>query len=256
MTNGDIWRGVLAVVALSPLPGCARYRAAPLAETAATLAPPDMTIVSADAGRIDRPCLAPQSIDWSKPLTPDALAIVAVLENPDLKAQRARLGVADAQAFAARLLPDPSVQGNFDKLLAGPDMFDAFGGQLAIDLAQLRTARVTRQGGAASSRQVRLDLAWAEWQTAGQARLQGVRIVALTRQLAIARAGDAAAAALFAATSRAGSRGDVSGADVDTRRQAALDASAKARTIENDLATARGEIDRLLGLPLPPPQRH
>lgn len=235
--------------ALALLAGCASYRAAPLADAAVTLAPPDMTVVSADASRINRPYLQPQPVNWTQPLTPNALAVIAVLENPDLKAQRAKAGVADAQAFAARLLPDPTFQANYDKLLAGPDRFDAFGGQLAMDLNQLRTARVTRQNNEATRKQVRLDLAWAEWQTAGQARLQGVRVLALTRQLAIARASEVSAEQLFAASTRAGARGDISGADVDTRRQAALDAADKARTAENDLITARGELNRVLGLP-------
>jgi outer membrane protein TolC len=231
------------------LVGCASYHAAPLAEPTTVPATPDMAIISADAARIDRPYLQPQPVDWTQPLTPNALAIIAVLENPDLKAQRAKAAVADAQAFAARLLPDPTVQASYDKLLAGPDPFDAFGGQLALDLNQLRTARVTRQNGEASRNQVRLDLAWAEWQTAGQARLQGVRVLALTQQLAIARTSAASAESLFERASRAGVRGDLSGADVDTRRQAALDAASKARTAENDLVTARGELNKLLGLP-------
>jgi outer membrane protein, heavy metal efflux system len=235
--------------AASLLAACASYHAAPLADSATTLAPPDIAIVSADASRIDRPYLQPQPVDWTQPLTPNALAVIAVLENPDLKAQRAKVGVTDAQAFAARLLPDPTFQANYDKLLAGPDMFDAFGGQLAMDLNQLRTAKVTRQNNEATKAQVRLDLAWAEWQTAGQARLQGVRILALTQQLAIARTSAASAEQLFSASSRAGGRGDISGADVDTRRQAALDAADKARTAENDLVTARGELNRMQGLP-------
>lgn len=247
--NFGFARPALAATVASLLAGCASYHAAPLASPDVALAPPDMAIVSADAARIDRPYLQPQPIDWTQPLTPNALAVIAVLENPDLKAQRAKSGVADAQAFAARLLPDPTVQANYDTLLAGPDMFDAFGGQLAMDLNQLRTAKVTRQGNEATVRQVRLDLAWAEWQTAGQARLQGERILALTQQLRIAQASAAAARQLFEASSRAGLRGDISAADVDTRRQAALDAADKVRTTENDFVTARGELNKLLGLP-------
>jgi len=248
MSRSTIRTGLI-VGAASLLAGCASYRPAPLADSAVTLATPDMAIVSADAAKIDRPYLQPQPVDWTQPLTPNALAVIAVLENPDLKAQRAKTGVADAQAFAARLLPDPQIQANYDKLLAGPDMFDAFGGQLAMDLNQLRTGKVERQSNAATKKQVRLDMAWAEWQTAGQARLQGVRILALARQLAIAKASAASAEQLFTESERAGARGDISGADVDTRRQAALDAADKARTAENDLVTARDELNKLLGLP-------
>ncbi len=225
------------------LSACASYAPQPLGAPTAVLAPPDMAIVSADAQKIDRPYLAPQPVDLSQPLTPNALAILAVLENPDLRAQRARNGVVDAQAFAARLLPDPQFQGNYDKLLSGPDPLDAFGGQLALDIGMLRTAKVERESGEASKRQVRLDLAWAEWQSAGQARLQGVRILSLEQQLAIARQSAEAADRLFAVTRRAAGRGDLAGSETDTRRQAALDAETRLRTTENDLATARGDLN-------------
>jgi len=242
-------RGVSALFAATALSACASYLPHPLNPPETALAVPDMNIVSADARRIDRPFLTPQPIDLSQPLTPNALAILAVLENPDLKAQRAKAGVTDAQAFAARLLPDPQLQANYDKLLSGPDPLDAFGGQLALDIGMLRTARVERESGEASKRQVRLDLAWAEWQTAGQARLQGVRILSLEQQLAIARQSAEAAQRLFDATRRAAGRGDLAASDTDTRRQGLLDAESKLRTAENDLATARGELNKVLGLP-------
>ncbi|WP_157217425.1 TolC family protein [Flavisphingomonas formosensis] len=240
---------LLASAGALTLSGCASYHAAPLTDPARVLAMPDKAIVSADAATIERPFLTPQPIDWTAPLTPNALAVIAVLENPDLKAQRAKLGVAEAQAFAARLLPDPQIQANYDTLLSGPDPFDAFGGQLALDLNQLLTAEATRQNGEASKRQVRLDLAWAEWQTAGQVRLQAVRIRALADQLGLARQSDASGETLFAQASRAAGRGDIAAADLDARRQTALDAADKARQLEALLATAQGELNHLLGLP-------
>lgn len=221
----------------------------PLGGPVAAFAGPDIAALSADAAAIDRPYLTPQAIDLGQPLTPNALAVIAVLENPDLKAQRAKLGVADAQAFAARLLPDPTVQLGFDKLLSGPDSFNAFAGQLGLDLSQLRLARVNRDVGAATARRVRLDLAWAEWQVAGQARLLGVRILALEAQIAIARAGVAASSRLFDASRAAAGRGDIAGSELDSRRQAALDLADKARLAERDLVTTRGELNKQLGLP-------
>ena len=229
--------------------GCATYRPSPLREPGAVLAPPDLTLVSADAQKIDRPYLAPEAIDLSKPLTPNALGILAVLLNPDLRALRAKNGVTDAQAFAAGLLPDPTFQASFDKLLSGPDSFNGLAAQIGFDLSQLRTRAATRAQGEANKRQVRLDLAWAEWQAAGQARLLGIRVLALTNQLAIARISAETAQRLFEASSRAAGRGDVSGTDLDTRRQALLDASSKARVAEQQLVAARSDLNKQLGLP-------
>jgi cobalt-zinc-cadmium efflux system outer membrane protein len=234
---------------VATLSGCATYKVAPLAQPDVALSKPDLAILSADAARIDRPWLVAQPIDLSLPLTPNALAVIAVLENPDLKALRTKSGVADAQAFAARLLPDPTTQLGFDKLLSGPDAFNGLSGQLGIDLMALRTAGVTRESGEAAKRQVRLDLAWAEWQTAGQARLQGARIVALEAQLILAKASAASADRLFLAVQHAAGRGDLAASEVDARRLAALDASDKLRIGTRDLTTARGDLNKLLGLP-------
>lgn len=237
------------LIGASLLAGCAGYTSSPLRTPVDVLANPDPAILSADAQKIDRPYLTPQAIDLSVPLTPNALAVIAVLENPDLKAQRLKSGVSDAQAFSARLLPDPTFQGSFDKLLTGPDEFNGFAAQIGQDLNLLRTRRVTRAAGEAAKRQVRLDFAWAEWQVAGQARLQGVRVLALTAQLEVARASVAAVQRLFDASKRAVARGDLTASDLDTRRQALLDITTKARTAESDLATARADLNKQLGLP-------
>ncbi|MEA3004251.1 MAG: outer membrane protein heavy metal efflux system [Sphingomonadales bacterium] len=231
------------------LAGCAHYAPEPLGNPVDILASPNPAILSVEAQKIDRPYLTPQPIDLGQPLTPNALAIIAVIENPDLKAQRTKAGVADAQAFAAGLIPDPSFQASFDKRLSGPDPFNGYGAQLGFDLTQLRTRGVTRQASAATKRQVRLDIAWAEWNTAGQARLQGVRVLALEQQLRVAEASAQSAESLFAAVARAAGRGDVSATELDVRRQALLDARTKLHTTQADLATARADLNKQLGLP-------
>lgn len=237
-----------AVLALL-LSACAHYSPRPLSTADAVLASPNPAILSIEAQRIDRPYLRPQPVDLDQPLTPNALAVIAVLENPDLKAQRAKIGVTDAQAFAARLLPDPTFQANFDKLLSGPDKFNGYGAQIGMDLNALRTARVTRESGEAKKRQVRLDLAWAEWNTAGQARLQGVRVFELERQVKLAEVSVASAQKMFVAVSRAAGRGDVSATDLDARRQALVDAESKLRQVQTSLVTARADLNKEMGLP-------
>ena len=241
-------RQAIALYAASLLAACASYHPAPLPTRSQALAPDDLAGLSVDAQKITRPFLAAQAIDLSAPLTPNALAVIAVLENPDLKALRAHLAVADAQVFAASLLPDPAVQGGFDKLLSGTDPLNGFNSQLALDLSQLRTRRVQRQSGDATMRQVRLDLAWAEWLTAGQARLQGVRVSALEQQLPLFAASAASAQKLFDAASRASAHGDLAAGELDARRQGLLDALEKLRKAQIDLASTSVDLNALLGL--------
>lgn len=241
-------RRALSTLLAGALGGCAHYAPAPLHSVGEALAAADMAALNADAEKIDRPFLKPQSIDLARPLTPNALAVIAVLENPDLKALRTAAGVTDAQAFAARLLPDPTVALSADKVISGPDDTLGLGAQFGFDLSRLRTARVTRESAAAGKRKLRLDLAWAEWQTSGAARLQGVRIVALGAQLRLAQQSAASAQNAYDISHRAALRGDLAEAEVDARRQAMLDASAKLRTVEKDLQTARLELNKLLGI--------
>ncbi len=213
-----------------------------------------------DAASLGRPDLAPAAIDLASPLDKNAIATIAVIANPDLKALRARAAIADAQAFAARLLPDPSFSLGANKVLSGPDPFLDLAGALGLDINALRTARVRREGAEALARQVRLDLAWAEWQIAGQARLQAVRISSLERLLPIVTASEATARSQLERAMRAAGRGDLAADQVQAARIAAFDALDRQRTTARDLAAARLELLRLLGLPpstalvLAPPQ--
>ena len=242
-------RGALMAVLCSFTGACTHYAALPLPDSRAALAEPDLKLLSAEAGRIQRPFLVPQAIDLGRPLSLNAVAVIAVLTNPDLKAQRAKAGVTEAQAFAARLLPDPTAQISFDKLISGPDTLNGFAGQIGLDLAALRTARIRRESAAANQQQVRLDLAWGEWQVASNAEVQAVRIVALGRQLALARATLASAQSWLGRVQRAAGRGDIPGSDTDARRLALIDASDKARNAERDLIAAQLELNKLLGIP-------
>ncbi|MEE3155092.1 MAG: TolC family protein, partial [Pseudomonadota bacterium] len=171
------------------------------------------------------------------------------VNNPDLSALRARAGVADAQVFAAGLLPDPTFSNGTNKVLSGPDTLLDVAGALGFDLNALRTRAVKREMARAQDRQVRLDLAWAEWQTAGQARLQAVRIARLERIVELAGASRTSAAALLDRIVRATRRGDLPGDRLQAASSALQSADATLATARRDLAAAQGELRRQLGLP-------
>jgi outer membrane protein TolC len=232
-------------LALLLLAGCASYTPRPLATTPANA---DIAALSRDAATIDRPFLKPTNIDLAAPLDDNAIAVIAVLGNPDLKAMRTKAGVADAQVFAARLLPDPTFSLGFGQILSGPDPFNEIASGLGLDLNALRTGKVRRQAAEAQARQVRLDLAWAEWQTAGQTRLQAVRIRRLQAAIDLLRIDDAAAQSLLGRNLRAAARGDVASTSVEAVRTDAVATADKLRTAEHDLDAARLELVKLLGL--------
>ena len=247
--NSRFYRRVtMLLVQSAGLAGCAAYRPALLGAGEDVLAPPVGAVLNADAAKIDRPYLHPTVINFDQPLDANAIGVIAVLENPDLKALRAHAGVAEAQAFAARLLPDPTLNLSYDRLVTGPDHLDNLVGQLVQDINLLRERKVIAAQSRAQVQQTRLDLAWAEWQTAGAARLQAVRIMALERQVDLNRASRDSAQALLDASLRASLRGDISADPVQANRLAALDAIDKLRINEIALVAARNELSRLLGL--------
>ncbi|TPG38671.1 TolC family protein [Sphingomonas koreensis] len=230
------------------LAACTTYSPQPIDDDPAILSEPTAAALSEAAATIDRPYLIPTAIDLGAPLDANAVATIAVIANPDLKAMRARAGVSDAQAFAARLLPDPSFSIGASPVLAGPDPFVDLASALGLDINALRTRRVQRAQAAAQAKQVRLDLAWAEWQTAGQARIQTVRIQSLEHSVAIDRASYAVGRSLLDRTLHAAGRGDLSADQVQAARVSAFDAQAALRTAERDLAAARFDLTKLLGL--------
>ena len=241
--NGTAARIFPALIVVLAVGGCATYAPQPLSST-----PPAVTPAELQAGAA-RPWLTPATIDLSQPLDDNAIATIAVIANPDLKALRQRARVADAQAFAAGLLPDPTFSIERDSLLSGPDTLANLAAGLGLDLNALRTRGTARVKAQSEARQVRLDLAWSEWQTAGQARLQAVRILALQKQLMINAPSRDAQSDLLTRTQRAAGRGDIAGDQLQTARAGASDASDKYNTTQRSLVAARLELNRLLGLP-------
>ena len=231
--------------------GCAAYHPLPLG----TAAGDDLSlasvqaVLSRDARTIDRPYLTPTTIDLSQPLDANAISVIAVVGSPDLKGMRVRAGVAEAQVFAARLIPDPTLSIGVSKVLSGPDSLLDLTSALGQDINALRTRGARLAAARAQAEQVRLDLAWAEWQAAGQARIQAVRLQSLQRISDLARASFAATTSLLDRTLQAAGRGDLSADQVQAARLSAYSAKQQLRTSERDLAAARFELTRLLGLP-------
>ncbi len=245
----------MAALALSALSGCATYVPHPLP------AGPDVAA---------KPALAHEDREPA-PLDMNAVATLAVLNNPDLKAARAQTRVADAQAFAAGILPEPQFGASndvpYDRVTSPRDPrypeYRAYGFTLAIDLRALLTHASKRAAADAAYRQAREEMLWKEWQTVAEARtLYVARAIAAERGAFLAPAADQYALAA-ARSQRALARHDValdqSGAD-----EAALALiRAQQGAAVRDALTAEHALHALLGLtpdaelplrPLGPPE--
>ncbi|MEP7311260.1 MAG: TolC family protein [Pseudomonadota bacterium] len=242
----------IAVSALSTLllaTGCAHYATAPLLPTPEVLAKPVPGTIAAESGRLNRSFLQPVTIDLAAPLDANALAVLAVVLNPDLKALRARAGVAEAQVFAAGLVPDAIISLGADFVVGGPPAVTNLVAALGLNLNALRTRSVRLSQAQALATQTRHDLTWAEWQTAGAARIAAARIVGLTRSKAFSQSARETAESMLVKVMGAVGRGDMPPDQLQAIRLAALDAAERDRADENALVTADLDLNRLLGIP-------
>jgi outer membrane protein, heavy metal efflux system len=231
------------VVALA---GCATYRSAALP------AAPDLS-TSADALKTDVAGLrvAPLSaitIDPSNGFTPLDVAVLAVLNSPDLRAKRAALGVPAAQVFAAGLLPDPQISLNVDRPIAGPDRATAYGASPALDIAGLLAVANNERAARFTAKQANLDELWAEWTTAQEARQLAETALTDETRAAFLRHILSAAADRADRSGKALVRGDVTAPAAASDLAAKLDAETALASAEHDAAKARRDLNALIGL--------
>jgi outer membrane protein TolC len=220
----------------------------------AALAPPELS--GAEALRLhlpaaDRAALPPVPFDASDGLSMDEAAILAVVANPRLRAERDRRGVASAQLLAAGILPNPELSASFETPVGGETAGTVPGWALGLgwDLSALLTRGARVDAARAHGRQVDLDVAWKEWQVAEGARLHLVRLALAERSVAEAGRARRLRAETLRAARRAVDLGVATSADL----AAASDALERARAAFFEALSSRDaervELDRALGLP-------
>lgn len=179
MRRHVVWKAAALMAALT-LSGCATYSPLPLGSGKGANS---VAKLSASTAEMPTPALASHRFDPSNGLDATEVAILAVANSPELKVRRDALGIAQAQAFAAGLLPDPqlSITGDIPRSYNG-GLTKAYSLGLSQDLSTLLT-RSSRQAAARNQvKQVNLDLLWAEWQTVAQARLLFDQVLTLRQE--------------------------------------------------------------------------
>ena len=236
----------LAGLVLASLAGCATYHASPLPAT------PDLTsqvdALKTEVSKLRLEPLKSIEIDPAKGFTPLDVAVLAVLNGPDLKAKRAALGVSAAQVFAAGLLPDPQVSTNLDQPIAGPDTHTAFGVSPSLDIAALLATVNNERAARFTARQANLDELWAEWSTAQQARQLAVTAMANETRAAFLQRILTAAAQRAASSAMAESRGDATAQTAAADLAAKVDVETLLATAQASAAKGRRDLNALLGL--------
>ncbi len=199
------------------------------------------------AQQIKSPRLAPLPIPPTGPWTDLQLADIAIVASPDLKALRAQARVADAQVFAAGLLPDPQFGISTDRP-DGTGAVNAYSLSAGLDLAALFTRSSRVKAARANAEQVRRDIAWQEWLAANQVRLLARRYQYLERQHDIAGSAATAAGKLLTLTQTAVDQHNARLDDLALRRVAVLDARAREGSLARDAEAARLQLNQAVGV--------
>ncbi len=242
-----------AIVLLATWEGCATYHPLPLDQKAEkqALAPPDMRAVTLEAQAIHHPLLKPVQLDPARGFTPEEVAVVAVLTNPQLKAIRDQRALAGAQVIQAGLLPNPVASFGQDKPAGGNTQgtVTAYTTQLGFDLTSLLTYSLRKEAARAQAQAVDLDVAWQEWQVAQAARMAALHVLALGEELPLARQAEKDARQTMDAMDRAARTGAVSGAEEAGWRSAWLQAQDRLLLLEQEQARERQGLNQLIGMP-------
>lgn len=163
------------------LGGCTTYHAAPL-----TAGSPRPSTVAMLIQLIHEQAWQSQRVNLGDGLSLTEVAILAALNSPQLKSARAQAGIAEAQLFAAGLLPDPQFSWGLDYLLSqGPSLMNAFSLGMGYSLASLITRNARQEAAKQHASSVRLDLLWQEWQVINQVQTLAVNIQFERQQLAV-----------------------------------------------------------------------
>jgi outer membrane protein TolC len=152
---------------------------------AACAAPADLPLPAGPDLATSLSALQHGGIDVRSPLTVSEVALLAVRNDPDLRAARAQHGVAQAQVLQAGLLPNPQVTGALLPLVAGAGTTTAWVAGISEDIRALITLSSIRKAARASAAQVDAQILWQEWQVIGQTRLLAVDIIEADRTLAL-----------------------------------------------------------------------
>jgi len=235
------------------LAGCSIYHALPLTGDAVAAAShrPDDRALQLEAAQIHHPILRSVPLDLRDGINPDEAALIAILLNPTLRADRDRRGIAQAQLVQAGVLPNPQLTWGNDFVIGGntAGTMTAFGLGGSWDVTQLLTLLPKLASARANTRAIALDVAWVEWQTAQSARLSALRVIGLTAQLKAAREGDDALRENVGLLRKAADAHEKTVLDLAAAEATSRDARAAELAIEKSLETERIALNRAMGFP-------
>jgi outer membrane protein TolC len=229
------------------LAACATYAPRPL--SAAPDLAEEVPHLRVAASRLPLPGLRGHPFNPDDGLDMVEVAILAVVNNPELKAARREAGVARAQVFAARLLPDPQLSLSLDDTTdTGPGLTNAYNAGISYDLMALVTRGTRIEASSAERAKVDLDVLWKEWQVVQQAETLFVQACHQREKLVLLRSFQSLYADRYARSRKALRQGNLTLEVTGTDLTALMDATTRVDDMDRQLADTDHKLNALLGL--------
>ncbi|MEQ9451607.1 MAG: TolC family protein [Pseudomonadales bacterium] len=222
------------------LSGCAGYQTVPL---------PDDAVLPGSLNSFSHERSELPLIDVRDGVDMNEVSIVSIVTNPDLIAARKREGVAKAQLFATRLLPDPQISIGVDHPTSdNPGLSDARNASLNYDLLALLTRSPAVRAQKLAAVQVRMEIVWQEWQVAQQARWFFVRERSEALKLTLLQQAKLQFERRQSASAQALREGNITIENAGPDLTALLDAGSQWYQLQQQLNQTGHELRALLGL--------
>jgi outer membrane protein TolC len=240
-------KNCLLLLLCGSLACCATYKPNPL-NTHSTL-PDHIPHIAIDPKQMPLPELAAHRFDPSDGLDMTEVAMLAVVNNPDLKIARDDAGISRAQAFSAGFLPNPQLTFSQDITnTGGAGATKAFNFGLSYDFGSLLLHSSTRSAAEADARKTDLNLLWQEWQVVSQARLLFVRLTQAKKLMAILEQNRALFADRYKRTQLALDQGLLAIDAVTPNLTALQDVNKQINDLERQVNQNRHDLNALLGI--------
>ncbi len=120
-------------------------------------------------------------VAFHKPLNLDELAKLAVLNNKALKTYRDSVGIANAQILKARTIPNPNMSLDAARPIMGniAGAYDPYDIIPSFNIGFLFSRNANIKSATFQTEATRLEIAYKEWETAEQTKLDAVKLLFL-----------------------------------------------------------------------------
>jgi len=181
-------------------------------------------------------------------LSPDAAEELALLLNPALRVARWRAGIAQATADNAGLWADPTLGFDLTRILEGPSKGWELIGSVGLTIPVSGRLGLEKRRAESLVDAERARLVLLEWETRAVARRAYMNWCAAHAACVEERAFTERLAGILRLVDLLETRGELARAEARLFRIEAIEARAKVSALESDLAIARGELLRTIGL--------